>query len=36
VLGRYAAAEVEDRLEQIERRLSALEGKGPTRRRKSR
>ncbi|CAL8977027.1 hypothetical protein RHODGE_RHODGE_00365 [Rhodoplanes serenus] len=28
VLGRYAAAEVEDRLAQIERRLSALERRG--------
>jgi tetrahydromethanopterin S-methyltransferase subunit G len=27
VLGRYAAAEVEERLEQIERRLEALEGR---------
>jgi tetrahydromethanopterin S-methyltransferase subunit G len=27
VLGRYAAAEVEERLEQIEKRLEALEGR---------
>jgi len=27
VLGRYAAAEVEERLEQIEKRLAALEGR---------
>jgi hypothetical protein len=35
VLGRYAAAEVEDRLGQIEERLSALEGKKPPRSRRS-
>jgi polyhydroxyalkanoate synthesis regulator phasin len=35
VLGRYAAAEVEERLEQIEKRLSALEGKKPPRSRRT-
>ena len=35
VLGRYAAAEVEDRLGQIEKRLAALEGKKPPRSRRT-